>query len=47
MSKVNIGKMPASACRELDGDTTAESECMVEDSIPTENMKKPKGIKFR
>lgn len=47
MSKVNIGKMPPSACQELSGFINEESNCMVDDSKSTENMKKPKGVKLR
>lgn len=42
LNKVNLGKMKASACEELDGHMNEANNCMVDDKKPAKNMQKPK-----
>ncbi len=40
-NKVNLGKMKASACKELDGYLNEANNCMVDDKKPPKNSQKP------
>jgi len=45
MNKVNLGKMKANACKDLNGYMNDANNCMVNDVNPPKNVKPPQKVK--